>query len=145
MNDDHLAHVLFITCLCILSSFLLHYFLCLSLKIFQFYSCPPLAFHYEQVCVFAFYLSFLVPAGPGGKTSIIITNQTPVVSFSAPSVLFSVVHPMFLCSMRCHSQSMIYFFTHSLLPFFGALLQPSLLSLCFWIMSALCPFLPMSA
>lgn len=100
---------------------------------------------YEQVCVFAFYLSFLVPAGPGGKTSIIITNQTPVVSFSAPSVLFSVVHPMFLCSMRCHSQSMIYFFTHSLLPFFGALLQPSLLSLCFWTMSALCPFLPKSA
>lgn len=78
---------------------------------------------WASLCV-CLLLKLFGPSCPGGKTSIIITNQTPVVSFSAPSVLFSVVHPMFLCSMRCHSQSMIYFFTHSLLPFLVLFFSP---------------------
>lgn len=66
-------------------------------------------------------------------------------------LLLCPLRSLFCCSSNVFMFHAVPFSVYDLLfhslssAFFGALLQPSLLSLCFWTMSALCPFLPMSA
>lgn len=142
MHTDHLTRVLFIICLSILSSFLLHYFPCLSLNICLLCTCPPLDFLYDWVIWHLSLSAAVSQLALVEKLQSLILTTLPW----SPTLLF---HLSMICSFNqsilpsgCFPVVVVVvFLLYFLAPFLIPLSSPSVSGPCL-LCAHFCPWVP---